>query len=261
TIRSISKVLEKKDRGDKPGIVKVKTAALNQKHEVILHYERKIMIPPGKTSATSSAAGLPFPDTGLTAVLPDFKTCPESMISQTSANTYFEDFNEGQIIVHKNMRTITDEHIPWTYRVGNTHPLHYDEIFASGLSGDMGGRPVVYGGLVFSWLAGLAGRDCTENVLWEKSYTEGYHTRPAFSRDTIGSITRILKKSDGPVQGTGTLQMQLIGVKNIKTMDAIQKFGKELFIKEIDKKKMNLEKIENKIFEIERELIIKKRPV
>lgn len=51
------------------------------------------------------------------------------------------------------MRTITDEHVPWTYRMGNTHPLHYDRLYSSGLSGPMSGEPIVYGGLVFGWLS------------------------------------------------------------------------------------------------------------
>jgi 2-methylfumaryl-CoA hydratase len=33
----------------------------------------------------------------------------------TGPNTYFEDFSLGDLIVHANGRTITDEHMPWTY--------------------------------------------------------------------------------------------------------------------------------------------------
>ena len=260
TIRSMSSVIEKKDRGDKPGIVHVRTAAVNQMNEIVLHYERKIMIPPGKSEKVSSFPDEKFPELNYTALLPHYKKCPHDLVSQTGEGTYFEDLHEGSIFAHRNMRTITDEHIPWTYKVGNTHPLHYDQIYASSLSGDMGGKCVVYGGLVFSWLAGLAGRDCTENALWDIAYTEGYHTRPAFSGDTIGSITRILKKEDGPVPGTGILQMQLIGIKNMPPRDAFQTYGEELFIKEVEKKNRNLNKIENKIFEIERKILIKKRP-
>jgi len=260
TIRSMSQVIDKKDRGDKPGIVHVRTAAVNQMNEIVLHYERKIMIPPGKSENAVFFPDEKFPELNLAAILPNFKKCPHDMTAQTGRDTFFEDFQEGSILAHRNMRTITDEHIPWTYKVGNTHPLHYDGIYASSLSGDMGGKCIVYGGLVFSWLAGLASRDCTENALWEIGYTEGYHTRPCFTGDTIGSITRILKKEEGPFDGTGIIQMQLIGVKNITPADAIQEYGENIFRKEIDKKEKGLNKIENKIFEIERQIIIKKRP-
>jgi 2-methylfumaryl-CoA hydratase len=49
-------------------------------------------------------------------------------------------------------------------------------------------------------------------------------------------------------------------VKNILTMEAVQKFGEDLFIKENNKKDLGKEKIPEKIFEIERKLLIKKRP-
>ena len=66
--------------------------------------------------------------------------------------------------MHANGRTITEEHMALTYLVGNSHPLHFDRIFSSGLSGKMSGEPIVYGGLVFAWLDGLASRDVSEHA-------------------------------------------------------------------------------------------------
>ena len=40
----------------------------------------------------------------------------------------------------------------------------------------MSGEPIVYGGLVFAWIEGLASRDVSENALGDLGYTEGYHT-------------------------------------------------------------------------------------
>jgi 2-methylfumaryl-CoA hydratase len=50
-------------------------------------------------------------------------------------------------------------------------------------------------------------------------------------------------------------------LKNIKASDAYEKHGDDLFIKENDKKKFGKEKIPDKIFEIERKLVIKKKPI
>ncbi|MCE9599268.1 MAG: MaoC family dehydratase [Spirochaetia bacterium] len=263
TLTGRTKVLSKKARGEgKPGIVHVSTLGINQRGEVVIQYERKIMIPAGdgKSAPKRGDASLPFPVvSGPTLEFPDAKSLNADMRMHTLANTYFEDFEAGQILVHKNMRTITDEHVPWTYRMGNTHPLHYDRLYSAGLSGPMSGEPIVYGGLVFGWLCGLASRDLTENMLWDLGYTEGYHTAPAISGDTVGSLSRILAKEEGPVPGTGILHVQLIGVKNIKTKEAFDKFGADLFIKENDKKDMGKEKIAEKIFEIERRILIKKK--
>ncbi|MCE9499621.1 MAG: acyl dehydratase, partial [Leptospira sp.] len=136
-------------------------------------------------------------------------------------------------------------------------------LYSKGISGAMGGEPIVYGGLVFAWLVGLASRDMSENMIWDFGYTEGYHTQPAVSGDTVTAITRILATEDNATNlgiSAGTLHVQLIGLKNIKAGEAFDKFGEDLFLKENDKKKLGKEKIPEKIFEIERRLLIKKRP-
>ena len=180
----------------------------------------------------------------------------------TGPNSFFEDFAPGEIIVHANGRTITDEHLALTYAVGNTHPLHFDRVFSSGLSGKMSGDPIVYGGLVFAWLEGLASRDISENSVWELGFTEGYHTQPAISGDTVAALSRVLAAEDapGPLSARfGLVTFQLIGVKNVDAAAALARHGADLFIKENDKKDLGKEKIDEKIFEIERRLLIRKR--
>ena len=264
TIVARTRVISKRERGEgKPGIVHVQTIGLNQRKEIVIQYERKIMIPSRSNSSFEKNIENSFVDFPTleenTLDLPKIH-CKTNLIQpHTSNNTYFEDFESGMIILHKNMRTITDEHIPWTYRMGNTHPLHYDKIYSLGLTGKMSGEPIVYGGLVFSWLAGLASRDTSENMIWDLGYTEGYHTQPAISGDTIGAISRILHKEEGPIEDCGTLQIQLLGIKNMSTSKALEKYGENLFIKENDKKKLGKEKIPEKIFEIERRILIKKK--
>ena len=267
TIRSLTKVIDRKERGiGKPGIVTIRTLGINQNDEVVLQYERKIMVAgqgdrPPTTPLPPSAAMPAFPWVEDADVfLPDF---PEQLPSGlTGPNSYFEDFSVGDIIVHANGRTITDEHLSLTYEVGNTHPLHFDRVFSSGLSGKMSGDPIVYGGLVFAWLEGLASRDVSENSVWELGFTEGYHTQPSIAGDTVAALTRVLATEEAPGKlgkKFGIVGFQLIGVKNISASDAFAKYGGDLFIKENNKKDMGKNKIEEKIFEIERRLLIRKR--
>jgi 2-methylfumaryl-CoA hydratase len=264
TLRAFTKVLERKDRGpDKPGITRIRTVSVNQNDEVVLQYERKIMV---------AWRGDRLPTTPAPDVTVDFpgEDTPEVQLPLTDGhfapgltgpNTYFEDYNPGDIIVHANGRTITEEHMALTYLVGNSHPLHFDRIFSSGLSGKMSGEPIVYGGLVFAWLDGLASRDVSEHATWELGFTEGYHTQPAFAGDTVGALSRILAVEDVPgADGYGIVTMQLIGVKNISAAAALEKHGADLFIKEDTKRGLGLDKITDKIFEIERRLLIKRRP-
>ncbi len=268
TLTSRTKILKVEDKGaDKPGIVHVRTLCLNQINEVVLQYERKIMInhSNGKPKGNSKPGnpGAYFPESSKPSIeLPDLKY-PSEQRDCTWESTYFESFQPGDIYIHSNGRTITDEHLPWTYRMGNTHPLHYDRLYSKGLSGAMSGEPIVYGGLVFAWLIGLASRDISENMIWELGYTEGYHTQPAISGDTVTAISRIIHTEDvGTKYGipAGEVHLQFIGLKNIKSSEAYEKYGDDLFIKENDKKKLGKEKIADKIFEIERKLVIKKHP-
>jgi 2-methylfumaryl-CoA hydratase len=264
TLRAFTKVLERKDRGpDKPGIVRIRTVGVNQDNAVVLQYERKIMVGwrgdrPPTTPAPGVTVDFPGEDTPLLQLPLTDKPITSSL---AGPNTYLEDFAPGDIIVHANGRTITEEHMALTYRVGNSHPLHFDRVFSSALSGKMSGEPIVYGGLVFAWLEGLASRDVSEHAVWELGFTEGYHTQPAFAGDTVGALSRILAVEDVPGSDAyGLVTMQLIGVKNISAAGALEKHGAALFIKEDSKRDSGKEKITDKIFEIERRLLITRRP-
>lgn len=264
TLRAFTKVLERKDRGpDKPGIARIRTVSVNQDNEVVLQYERKIFVAwRGDRLPTTPAAeaSVAFPgEDNPTVRLP--QSDGHYGTGLTGPNTYFEDFAPGDIIVHANGRTITEEHMALTYLVGNSHPLHFDRVYSRGLSGKMSGEPIVYGGLVFAWLDGLASRDVSEHALWELGFTEGYHTQPASAGDTVGALTRILAVEDAPgASGYGIVTMQLIGVKNISAAAALEEYGADLFIKEDTKRELGKDKIPAKIFEIERRLLIRRRP-
>jgi 2-methylfumaryl-CoA hydratase len=264
TIRSLTKVVDRQERGaDKPGIATILTLGLNQRDEVVLQYKRKIMVAyrgdrPATTPAPATEADFPWVDAPRVELPEAPGPYPTGL---TGESTYFENFAVGDIIVHANGRTITDEHINWTYGVGNTHPLHFDRLYSTAQSGAMSGEPIVYGGLVFAWLDGMASRDLSENCLWELGFTEGYHTQPAFRNDTVAALSRILAVEETPeVAGAGLVTVQFIGVKNQTAAQALETYGAELFVKEGSKRKLGKEKIPTKIFEIERRLLIKRRP-
>jgi 2-methylfumaryl-CoA hydratase len=286
TIRALTKVLAVKDRGEgNPGIVTIRTIGLNQRDELVLQYDRKIMVAPGpgakkraEMSAGSPTVALGFPEMKEPGIeLPAPKKSPRNL---TGAHTWFDDFRKGDVIVHANGRTVTDEHVAWTYRLGNTHPLHYDRLYSKAQKGAMGGEPIVYGGLVFAWLSGLASRDTTENSLAELGFTEGYHTQPVVAGDTLVAISRVLDStpvakpgnpapggvadlraissdasSDAPLDA-GVVTFQLIGLKNVKGAQALEKYGSKLFDKELNKTD---QKIPEKVFEIERRVLVRTR--
>lgn len=258
TLSSFTRVEHRQDRGpDQPGIATIRTTGVNQRGEVVLTYDRKILVAHGTPQpADDPPTPVQLPeDPARTAVLPALP--PHAPTG--GARVFFEDLRVGDVVVHHNGRTITDEHLAWTYRTGNTHPLHFDRLYSSSRSGAMSGEPIVYGGLVFAWLVGLASRDTTESALWELGFTEGYHTQPARTGDTVAALSRIVAAEEGP-GGTGVVTVQLVGVKNIRADEALERFGADLFIKENDKKKLGKDKLPDKLFEVERRLLLRRRP-
>lgn len=258
TLHGESTVLNRRMRGEgKPGVVRVLTRTYNQNDELVLQYERTILI--GSRGGTAETGGEPPAKPELPPVEIPRPAGPYPT-DRTGSNTYFEDFSVGDIIAHPNGRSVSEEHFAWTSRTGNTHPLHYDRIYSSGREGPMSGEPIVAGPYIFSWLYGLASRDVSENALWEVGFHEGFHTQPTTAGETVYAISRVLAKEDGPPDlPAGLVTFQLLGVKNIRGIDAIKHYGDDLFVKESNKGTPERPKIKEKIFEIERRVLIKKR--
>jgi 2-methylfumaryl-CoA hydratase len=264
TLRSMTRVMGRRERGaGQPGIAHVRTVAINQRREAVLRYDRKIMVPAGggrPGPAPEAPGGSPFPETdGLAPeVPPAVGPYPDDL---TGRATYLEDFAPGDVVIHANGRTITDEHYTWTYRVLNTHPLHYDRLYSTGREGKMSGEPIVYGGLAFAWICGLASRDVTENALFDLGFDEGYHTQPLVAGDTVTALTRIegVERPDGPLRA-GVVKLRHVGFKNVRPEIMLEKHGDDVFVRENEKKQLGKEKIPEKIFEIERKVLLKKRP-
>ncbi len=253
-----TRVVARRDRGvGKPGIATVETLAVNQRDEVVVQYRRKIFVPRRGAEPIGDhevVSDVPFPfEASPTLSFPWSGAASDGLTLDT---TRFEAMRPGRIVLHANGRTVTDEHVQWTYRVMNTHPLHYDRLYSTARSGPMSGEPIVYGGLVFAWLLGLSSRDISENAAWELGWHNGYHTQPTYAGDTLYAISRILAVDDGPTPALGKVRLQLIGLKNLNPRAALDTHGADLFLQENEKRSIGLAKIEEKIFEIEREILV-----
>jgi 2-methylfumaryl-CoA hydratase len=158
----------------------------------------------------------------------------------------FEDFAEGDIYLHGNGRTIGEsEHMQLTMLTRNSHPLHFDEIYARERS--FTATRVVCGPLVFAWIASLASRDTTANALWDLGYDKGSHAAPVLAGDTLFAASQVLERRDYNEQ-SGIVKFHLIGVKNEKP-DALMQAGIDVF----------KDNFAPKVFEIEREVLLPKQ--
>jgi acyl dehydratase len=127
----------------------------------------------------------------------------------------------------------------------NSHPLHFDEIYCRDRS--FTGTRVVEGGLVFAWTASLASRDTTANALWELGYDKGSHPAPVLAGDTLYAASRVIEKQDRDAR-SGIVRFKLVGVKNERPTTLLAA-GLDLFEGKFDQK----------VFEIERTILLPKR--
>lgn len=141
------------------------------------------------------------------------KEAPVPFAKLTRSNNYFEDFEVGDVIVSARGRTVSDtEHMAWTSIVMNTAQLHFNQAMCDESPKTyFNGRRVVYGGIVFAFVAGLASEDTTENALQELSFNNGRHLNPVFSGDTLFAESHVTSKRDSERPDAGVVAFKLIG--------------------------------------------------
>ena len=136
-------------------------------------------------------------------------------MSITGDGSYFEDFVVGDTLVHQRGRTITetDNHM-FTSLVMNTAELHFNQdMVDKDPKNYFDGRRVVYGGVVLSFVVGLASEDTSENAIAELEMDNGRHTNPVFHGDTVYAESTVLEKRDADRPDAGVVKFKLIGKK------------------------------------------------
>ena len=136
-------------------------------------------------------------------------------MSITSDGSYFEDFTVGDTLIHPRGRTITeaDNHI-FTSLVMNTAELHFNQDMIDKNPGAyVGGKLLVYGGVVLAFTVGLASEDTSENAIAEIEMDNGKHSNPVFHGDTIYAESTVLEKRDSDRPDAGLVKLKLVGKK------------------------------------------------
>jgi 2-methylfumaryl-CoA hydratase len=252
TVFASSKVLGKKptSSGDK-GVVHVRTVLENQDGTPVCTFERKALVRAGGPLADRPADPIAYaqPDLGDVPRLPEPLRGAIRVPSRKGGFAgHFEDFSEGDVLCHYNGKTVGDtEHMQLTLMMRNSHPIHFDEGYCKE-GNSFAGTRVVYGGLVFGFVASLASRDVCGNVVWDMGYDAGAHPSGVTAGDTIYAASKVLATRDVDAH-CGDVTFRLVGVKN-KRPEAILEAGADLFAAELKKDKAD--KIRDKVFEITR---------
>jgi 2-methylfumaryl-CoA hydratase len=280
TLRASSTVLGVKPSGTgERGVVHVRTVLTGEGkgdggqaegQRVVCQFERKVLVKSRGTVTGGTSSADPIAHRSPSAVaasesredsgplVPSLFDRPLLARGRAGFPGYFEDFAEGDVICHDIGRTVSEsEHMQLTYLFRNTHPLHFDEPYAR--TGFAKTR-VVYGGLVFGWIASLASRDTSGNALWEVRFDNGAHPAGVVAGDTLYAASKVLRCDPGTRKDAGEVTFKLVGTKNVKPSALLDAGagGGTLFESELDKKAPET-KVKEKVFEIERTVLVRKR--
>jgi 2-methylfumaryl-CoA hydratase len=260
TVTAQSRVLGVKpaSSGDR-GVVHVRTALLAEDGRAVCVFERKALVRAGRLEGRPADAvitALAEPPADLPALPEALRTLPAPPARPAGFGGFFEDFAPGDVVLHQLGKTVGEsEHMQLTALVRNSHPLHFDEHYAKVERQSFQGTRVVYGGLVFAWVASLASRDVAGNAAWELGFDEGAHPSGVLAGDTLYAASRVLE-AKALDACWGELTFRLVGTKNARPATLLAA-GRDLFTPELAKEKDA--RVPEKVFEITRKMLVRRR--
>jgi acyl dehydratase len=113
---------------------------------------------------------------------------------------YFEDFVVGDIYEHRPGRTITQQDNIWfTLLTMNTHPLHFDEVYAKASEF---GKTIVASPLTVALLVGMSVSDVSQKAVANLGWKEIRMTHPVYPGDTLYAESEVLDKRESASRPT-----------------------------------------------------------
>src|SRR5271166_5734539 len=121
-----------------------------------------------------------------------------TLSDRTSPNNYFDDFEVGQVIAHARGKTVTEmDNVLLTNMVMNTAQAHFNEHFMHQASRIASfNTRIVFGGINFSIVIGLAAQDTREQVLQELGMDKVRLKAPVHHGDTLYALTEGREKRE-----------------------------------------------------------------
>lgn len=115
-------------------------------------------------------------------------------MKQSVLGLYYEDFVEGEEIVHALSKTIfeSDNNL-FSLLTMNHHPVHINIDYAQK---NQHGKIMVVGTLVFSIVVGMTVPDVSGKAIANLGYEDVKHLAPVFINDTLYARTKILSKRE-----------------------------------------------------------------
>lgn len=136
----------------------------------------------------------------------------ETVRIRENAGRFYEDFEPGHIYEHRPGRTITEtDNIWFTLLTMNTHPLHFDNAYASKSEF---GQALVNSCLTLSMVVGMSVRDVSQHAIGNLGWDKVALTAPVFVGDTIYAESEVLSKRASKSRPTqGIVTVRTVGLK------------------------------------------------
>lgn len=215
TLRAVSTVTGvRQTSSGTTGIVWVRTTGYNQRDEVVLGYDRWVLVP--KSDAASPAPETVVPE------LPDAVPADELTCSWRGGSAYdpdlagsphlWEDYGVGERIDHIDGMTVEEsDHMTACRLFQNTARVHFNQHVEKDRRF---GRRIVYGGHLISLARALAFNGL-QNALGIAAINGGRHTNPTFAGDTVYAWSEVLDRMEVPGNPTvGALRLRTVATKD-----------------------------------------------
>lgn len=221
TVSSVSTVTGIKENSNgKTGVVYVNSVGRNQRGEMVLDYNRWVMVRKRDESAPAPETVLPeLPG----VVAPEAFQIPVGLdvsgysIQLAGSPHCWDDYYVGEKIDHVDGMTLEEaEHQIATRLYQNTAKVHFDQVAANG--GRFGKR-LIYGGHIISLCRALSFNGLG-NAFRIAAINAGTHANPAFAGDTIFAWSEVLGKFEVPGRrDLGALRLRLVAVRDRQASD------------------------------------------
>ncbi|AXO13352.1 MaoC family dehydratase [Thalassospira indica] len=221
TVSSVSTVTGIKENSNgKTGVVYVNSVGRNQRGEMVLDYNRWVMVRKRDESAPAPETVLPeLPG----VVAPEAFQIPVGLdvsgySTELSGSLHrWDDYYVGEKIDHVDGMTLEEaEHQIATRLYQNTAKVHFDQVAANG--GRFGKR-LIYGGHIISLCRALSFNGLG-NAFRIAAINAGAHANPAFAGDTIFAWSEVLGKFEVPGRrDLGALRLRLVAVRDRQASD------------------------------------------
>lgn len=221
TVSSVSTVTGIKENSNgKTGVVYVNSVGRNQRGEMVLDYNRWVMVRKRDESAPAPETVLPeLPG----VVAPEAFQIPVGLdvsaySTQLAGSPHrWDDYYVGEKIDHVDGMTLEEaEHQIATRLYQNTAKVHFDQVAAN--DGRFGKR-LIYGGHIISLCRALSFNGLG-NAFRIAAINAGAHANPAFAGDTIFAWSEVLGKFEVPGRrDLGALRLRLVAVRDHQASD------------------------------------------